>query len=175
MKGKKQMPRYVRTMLAGRSGRRGRGRQSQLGYGRGSGRRMSAKVMAPEPSAFLRPQSGATLRPKTEMSRKQELQAIEEQARAIQTRLRSLDKRIREIEHGFTPSNLKAFVDSDRCVGCGTCLDVCPACAISVEDIAEVDPKRCIGCGSCVEQCPSGAVALHPLNTAYEEQVRVAR
>ena len=173
MKGKKQMVRVCRTILAGRSGRSSRGRQYQLGGSKGPGRRMSTKAMPPEPSNILRSQSSLRSSTKTGVSHGQDLQALKEQARAIEARLRLLENRIRNIKPGSTPSVLTASVDPEMCVGCGTCQDVCPAGAVSVEEIARVDPKRCIGCGSCVEHCPTGALALHPLKLGYKEPVRV--
>ena len=160
--------------MAGRSGRRDRSKQYRMGHVKGSGRRMSMKVTAREPFPYQLPRNGTTSPTKIEIGRGQHIQALKEQARAIEARLRSLDKRISELEHGFKPSAFTASVDTDMCVGCGACQEVCPSGAISVEEIAIIDPKRCIGCGRCVDQCPQGALALHLLNTGYKEQVRVA-
>ncbi|MCU0560800.1 MAG: glycyl-radical enzyme activating protein [Desulfobacterales bacterium] len=45
-----------------------------------------------------------------------------------------------------------------RCIGCGACIEGCPAGALSrtPQGIA-ADPKRCRHCGRCVEICPSEA------------------
>ncbi len=95
--------------------------------------------------------------------------------RTIKGKLHSLEKRIREVEQGSNPSAYIAFVDPNRCVGCGTCREFCPAWAICLEETAQVDPKRCTGCGHCVEQCPMGALTLQPLNTGYRKEFRGAR
>ena len=174
MKGKMQMARVRGTILVGRSGRRGRSQQYIRGHSKSPGSRMSTKVIAHEPSHYQLPRDSTTSPTKTEVGRGQQIQVLREQARAIEVRLRCLDKRISELDHGFTPSDFKALVDTDTCVGCGICQKVCPAGAISVEEIARVDPKRCIGCGCCVDQCPQGALALHLLNTGYREQARVS-
>jgi ferredoxin len=51
------------------------------------------------------------------------------------------------------------WVDSDRCTGCGACVEVCPAGAMAlVEGKARVDEETCIGCGSCADECPEGAI-----------------
>lgn len=159
--------------MSDRGSRPGRGHQSFLGYRKRFGRKITMKVMASEPLPYQPARLAATSRTKTEISRQQGLQALKKQARAIEARLCSLDKRISELKHGFTPSDFKACVDSDRCVGCGTCQDVCPTGAIFVDEIAAVDPKLCTGCGRCVERCPRGALALHPLKMGYKEQACV--
>jgi Fe-S-cluster-containing hydrogenase component 2 len=51
------------------------------------------------------------------------------------------------------------WVDSDRCTGCGDCVEVCPAEAIAlVEGKARVDEESCIGCGDCADECPQNAI-----------------
>ncbi len=150
--------------MSGRSGRRGKG----------PGRRMSTKVMAPESFPYQRPRRESISPTKTEIGRRQDLRTLTEQAQAIESRLRFLEQRIRDIEQKPARSNFKAFVDSESCVGCGSCLDVCPADAITVKGIARVDPKRWIGGVGGVDQCPQGALALHLLNTGHKGQVRVA-
>jgi len=48
-----------------------------------------------------------------------------------------------------------------RCIGCKTCLDVCPENALSEgpEGIL-IDRDRCKGCGTCTRECPSTALEL---------------
>ncbi|AAM30456.1 MULTISPECIES: 4Fe-4S binding protein [Methanosarcina] len=55
-----------------------------------------------------------------------------------------------------------AKIDADACTGCGTCVDECPAAAISLndDDIAVVDEDECLDCGACVDACPNGAITL---------------
>jgi len=53
-----------------------------------------------------------------------------------------------------------AVVDTDQCVGCALCVDVCPEGAISVNGKAEIDREKCTGCGTCVEECPQDAISL---------------
>jgi uncharacterized protein (DUF362 family)/NAD-dependent dihydropyrimidine dehydrogenase PreA subunit len=62
---------------------------------------------------------------------------------------------------------------ADRCVGCGRCIEVCPAGAISragqpldsrgrerrvLSRPPRFDPDLCVGCLCCVEVCPVGAL-----------------
>jgi MinD superfamily P-loop ATPase len=58
-------------------------------------------------------------------------------------------------------SNYYAEVDSDLCIGCGTCEERCNLEAITLDaDIAVVDLDRCIGCGVCVPTCTEEAMSL---------------
>jgi len=48
----------------------------------------------------------------------------------------------------------KPHVETERCVGCRQCYNVCPADAIRMEDHkAVIDYNLCIGCGQCVAAC----------------------
>ena len=50
-------------------------------------------------------------------------------------------------------------VNSNVCIGCGTCVAVCPHNAISFENgKAKIDPKKCVKCGTCADVCPVVAI-----------------
>lgn len=54
-------------------------------------------------------------------------------------------------------------IDTDKCEGCGDCVEACPASILSLQDgKAEVtgDTNECLGCESCVSVCTSGCVSL---------------
>ena len=53
-----------------------------------------------------------------------------------------------------------AYVISDDCIACGTCIDECPVEAISEVDIYSITPDVCTDCGNCADVCPSEAI--HP-------------
>lgn len=56
---------------------------------------------------------------------------------------------------------MTAVVDKDKCTGCETCVDECPAVAISIEnEKAKVDKELCVDCGSCADVCPSEAISV---------------
>ncbi|MFA6133519.1 MAG: FAD-dependent oxidoreductase [Phycisphaerae bacterium] len=55
-----------------------------------------------------------------------------------------------------------ACVDNDKCVGCMTCMHVCPYMAPKVgqDNKAQIQPTVCMGCGSCTSECPAKAITL---------------
>lgn len=51
------------------------------------------------------------------------------------------------------------YVNSDKCVGCGTCVESCPAGAIHLRNgVAVIDRALCYDCGACAVVCSSGAI-----------------
>jgi len=52
------------------------------------------------------------------------------------------------------------WVKLEICDGCTTCVEKCPATAISIREHlkAWIHADRCIYCGTCQEVCPQGAV-----------------
>jgi heterodisulfide reductase subunit A len=63
-----------------------------------------------------------------------------------------------------------AIVEQEKCVGCLTCVRVCPfhipqidTKAIGVGQIigaAYIEPSLCTGCGTCTSECPANAIQL---------------
>jgi NAD-dependent dihydropyrimidine dehydrogenase PreA subunit len=54
-------------------------------------------------------------------------------------------------------------IDFAKCIGCGTCADVCPAsCYGDVVDgkITVVADEECIFCRSCESQCPEACIVI---------------
>jgi len=45
----------------------------------------------------------------------------------------------------------------DKCTNCGLCAEICPARAISKENLKDTDSKKCISCMRCVVKCPQAA------------------
>jgi ferredoxin len=56
--------------------------------------------------------------------------------------------------------NIMAYVISNDCIACGTCIDECPAGAISEGDIYSIDADACTECGTCADVCPNEAISL---------------
>ncbi len=54
------------------------------------------------------------------------------------------------------------MVDKTKCIGCGTCVAICPVEAISFDEDgkARIDRTKCIRCGSCEASCPVEAIDL---------------
>ena len=53
-----------------------------------------------------------------------------------------------------------AFINSDKCIGCGLCRELCRFDAITPE--FQVDGISCEGCGVCVWNCPEKAISFDP-------------
>ena len=55
-------------------------------------------------------------------------------------------------------------LDTDRCVGCTLCTQVCPHQVFDMQDRKAriIDFNACMECGACVTNCPSGALRVNP-------------
>ena len=54
------------------------------------------------------------------------------------------------------------MVDKKKCIGCGTCVAICPVGAISFgsDGKAQIDKSKCIHCGACQASCPVEAIDI---------------
>lgn len=49
----------------------------------------------------------------------------------------------------------------NRCIGCKTCLEVCPQSALAFSQAGNrIDRRLCTGCGLCAQECPAAALEL---------------
>ena len=61
------------------------------------------------------------------------------------------------------PSGYAARLDEEKCIGCGTCVEICPfdACKLNPDtEKAETVYDKCMGCGACVDFCKGEAREL---------------
>jgi len=57
-----------------------------------------------------------------------------------------------------------AVVDEDACVGCKTCMLLCPFDAHEFDEdkgVMTINSAMCKGCGSCAAACPSGSIKMN--------------
>jgi UDP-glucose 4-epimerase len=67
---------------------------------------------------------------------------------------------------------LEVKIDPAKCVGCGTCLEVCVFKGREIlEGKATIDPELCLGCGRCVDVCPNGAISIQIEDSTYIDEM----
>ncbi|MHA1369154.1 MAG: 4Fe-4S dicluster domain-containing protein [Promethearchaeota archaeon] len=64
-------------------------------------------------------------------------------------------------------------VEIEKCVGCGTCFDVCPMLIFKIDEskhkVEIIDSKSCVNCRVCVNRCPTGTLFLAPETEAAKK------
>ena len=53
-------------------------------------------------------------------------------------------------------------VDSDKCVGCGRCIEVCPHKVFKLNKgkVELINKDACMDCGACAKNCPFNAIEV---------------
>ena len=53
-------------------------------------------------------------------------------------------------------------INTSKCTGCGTCVDVCPMQVFKLENkkASVVNAKECIGCRACEAQCEAQCITV---------------
>ncbi len=105
----------------------------------------------------------------------------------------------REVEEGYGEAqarteasrclwcNVETVFDSERCILCSGCVEICPEACLSLVPVSRLrgtpeldavrealgadadagaivkDEERCIRCGLCAERCPTGAITMETL------------
>lgn len=105
---------------------------------------------------------------------------------------------IAEIEQAYGPAdarregsrclrcNIRTVFDSERCILCGGCVDVCPTGCLRIVPVGRLplgalgvapkgrhaivkDEARCIQCGLCAARCPVDAITMESLEVLKEK------
>ena len=63
---------------------------------------------------------------------------------------------------------VKMFAANDSCIGCGTCVRICPRGNIRLIDKKPSFGTDCIGCLSCVQYCPAWAINIGKITEKRE-------
>lgn len=58
------------------------------------------------------------------------------------------------------PVNVRGMVAEEHCVGCGTCVQVCPMNNIQIQNMHALIGNNCITCLSCFHWCPVEAIIM---------------
>ncbi|MHA1770517.1 MAG: 4Fe-4S dicluster domain-containing protein [Candidatus Thorarchaeota archaeon] len=76
------------------------------------------------------------------------------------------------VSHELTPYG-RISLDSEKCDGCGICVDVCPMVIPELnKDLRKVvlaHPEMCVNCRACVFRCPTQALFLEPETEAARQ------
>lgn len=60
---------------------------------------------------------------------------------------------------GGAEKKSEGYFITDNCIGCGSCVAVCPQGCIRQDSIPfQVEQEHCLHCGNCMTACPVGAV-----------------
>ncbi len=60
----------------------------------------------------------------------------------------------------------------EQCVGCGTCVGICPKGCFTWQGITAFDSENCNQCGICIERCPVSALRWSARNMSSDELLR---
>ncbi|MDH7480098.1 MAG: DUF362 domain-containing protein [Syntrophomonadaceae bacterium] len=76
-------------------------------------------------------------------------------------------------------SDVQPKIRPEKCLACGTCIEWCPAEAISIQEVdgqelAVINHEKCIGCGECTVTCPVPAIRVSWKTTTQSTQEKIA-
>ena len=67
------------------------------------------------------------------------------------------------MKHRYLNDVTTLTLDTDKCIGCGRCLEVCPHGVFEIADKKAliVDRDACMECGACSLNCPTNAIEVN--------------
>ena len=67
------------------------------------------------------------------------------------------------MKHRYLKDVTTLKYDADKCIGCGSCTEVCPHGVFEIIDNVAVvtDKDSCMECGACVLNCPENAIEVN--------------
>lgn len=73
----------------------------------------------------------------------------------------------------YRAGNTGPFPTADeRCTGCGTCHELCPADAIPADNLRSVNKETCISCMRCLSVCPTKARNIGQVEVMVTEKLK---
>lgn len=73
----------------------------------------------------------------------------------------------------YRAGNTGPFPTADeRCTGCGTCQELCPADAIPADNLRSVNKEACISCMRCLSVCPTKARNIGQVEMMVTEKLK---
>ena len=62
----------------------------------------------------------------------------------------------------------EVLINTDKCNGCGECVDICPSDVYEIQDGKSIviNAEECVGCESCMEVCERNAITVKEFGTA---------
>ncbi len=138
----------------GMGGGRGMGRGGGIGRGSGMGRGRGMGMRSSQYSDDMQEQY-----PPAKQDSSRELEDLKQQAEQLEKQKKELNNKINKMDKGSRHKAV-AVVDTEKCAGCGICVDVCPVGAIEVDQTAVINEEICTGCARCVAECPNAAIVI---------------
>jgi ferredoxin len=66
------------------------------------------------------------------------------------------------MEHKYIRNVSTLKLDTEKCIGCSICTDVCPHQLLVMNNgkAAAIDMDMCMECGACAKNCPASAISV---------------